>query len=378
MMESLKINYIMYGTGKTGGVIVLFNFMNELVKSGYEISLTTMHYDDWFPLSRDIKIISKRTSFNQYLLYGKLILFKSNELLHHVRYLKKLYDMVPNADINVATFSPTAYVASWKSMDGSVPFYHMQHFETIMFSNLLMKKFVSDTYFLPIYKIANSKWLQKKLLLLTGNEYPIVNPAIDHDIFYQRNSHQRDGRYINIVALGKGGWKNAVGIYDAVNLVRSKFPEKEIILHFFGQSPPQGIQFDNRETIFHKNLSDDQLAELYSNSDIQVTFSRAESFPLPPLEAMACGSAVITTPYGTEDYAVDGFNALIVEPNNVEMLADKIRLLIEDEELRQKLIENGFKTASKFNYPEQTKILIKQFKQALNQYQNIELKKMML
>jgi Glycosyltransferase len=93
---------------------------------------------------------------------------------------------------------------------------------------------------------------------------------------------------------------------------------------------------------------------------------------------MACGSAVITTPYGTEDYVIDGLNALIVEPNNVEMLADKIRLLIEDEELRQKLIENGFKTASKFNYPEQTKILIEQFKQALNRYQNSYVKEMQL
>jgi hypothetical protein len=73
--------------------------------------------------------------------------------------------MVPKVDINVATFSPTAYVASLKSIEWSIPFYHMQHFETIFFSDPTMKKFVADTYFLPIYKVANSKWLQKKLLL---------------------------------------------------------------------------------------------------------------------------------------------------------------------------------------------------------------------
>jgi len=377
-MESLRINYIMYGTSRTGGVRVLLNFMNELVKSGYEVSLTTMYYDDWFPLSNDINIISKKTRFNQYLLYGRSRLFKNNELLYHLDYLKKLHDMIPRADINVATFSPTAYVASWKSMDGSTPFYHMQHFETLFFSNLLMKKFVSDTYFLPIYKVANSKWLQKQLLLLTGTEYPIVNPAIDKDIFYRREIHQNDDRSINIIALGKGGWKNAIGIYNAVNIARSKLPHKKIVLHFYGHRPTQGVQFDNKETIFHKDLSDDQLAELYSNSDIQVTFSTAESFPLPPLEAMACGSAVITTPFGTEDYAVDDVNALIVEPNNIEMLAEKIMLLIEDEELRHKLIENGFKTAAKFNWSDQTKILIEQFKQALNQYQNSGLNRVIL
>jgi len=377
-MESLRINYIMYGTGRTGGTRVLFNFMNELVKQGHEVALTTIHYDNWFPLSKDIKIISKLTSFYQYLLYGKVRLSGNNELIYNVTYLKKLYDMVPKVDINVATFSPTAHLASWKSTDGSTPFYHMQHLETIMFHDALMKKFASDTYSLPIYKIANSKWLQSKLTLLTGTEYPVLNAAIEHNIFYRRDGHLQDNKDINIVALGKGGWKNAVGIYNAVNIVRSKMPHKKIILHFFGHKPSQGIPFDKNETVFHKDLRDEQLAELYSNSNLQITFSTAESFPLPPLEAMACGSAVITTPYGTEDYAVDGQNALIVEPNNVEMLADKIKLLLEDAELRKKLIENGLKTASKFNYPEQARILEEHFKLALNEYQNRDFKRMFL
>jgi len=39
-----------------------------------------------------------------------------------------------------------------------------------------------------------------------------------------------------------------------------------------------------------------------------------ESFPLFPLEAMACGLAVITTAPGTEDYAVNQENCLVVEP----------------------------------------------------------------
>jgi len=377
-MESLKINYIMYSTWRTGGNRVLFNFINELLKLGHEVSITTLYYKKWFPFLKDVKMISKKTPLYEYLLYGYPMLFKKSTMSINILILKKLMNMVPKVDINVATYSPTAYVASLKSIDGSIPFYHMQHFETIFFSDPTMKKFVADTYFLPIYKVANSKWLQKKLLLLTGIEYPILNPAIEHDIFYPRITHQKDDRNINIVALGKGGWKNALGIYNAVNIVRSEFPHKRIILHFFGHTPTQGVKFDNRNNVFHKDLTDEQLAQLYSNSDIQITFSTDESFPLPSLEAMACGSAVITTPYGTEDYAVDGYNALIVEPNNMKMLAEKIRLLIENEDLRKKLIDNGLKTASKFNYPDQTKILIEEFKKAINQFQNFDIRGKML
>jgi len=364
-VESLKINYIMFGTGRTGGVRTLFNFMNELVKLGHEVTLTTLYYSNWFPLSKDIKIISS-TKFYLGYIYLLSKLNKSRKLTYMVEMVKKLMDMSPKADVHVATFSPTAYAASWKSVDGSTPFYHMQHFETLMFDDPIMKKFVYDTYFLPIYKVANSSWLQKKVASITGVEYPIVYPAVEHDIFYPRNMPKEDGKVINIVALGKGGWKNAMGIYKAYNLVRKKIPEKIIILHFYGSKPPKGIDFDNKNVIFHKNLTDEQLAILYSSSDIQITFSTYESFPLPPLEAMASGCAVVTTPYGTEDYAIDNYNALIVEPNNVEMLAEKIILLIEDESLRKRLIENGLKTASKFTYSRQAKILEENIKKAID------------
>lgn len=369
-MESFKINYIIYSTGRTGGNRTLLNFMNELVKLGHEVSITTLNYDNWFPLSRDVTIISEKTKFDPYF-YGMKLINRNNVISRNIVLMNKLSDLAPKSDINVATFSPTAYIASWKSMDGSIPFYHMQHFETIMFNDPLMKKFVSDTYFLPIHKISNSIWLRDRLFELTGRKYSIVNPAIEHEVFYQRNmdfNGIRTGENkINIVALGKGGWKNAKGIYDAVKRIQSIEPNKKIVLHYFGHTPPEFIPFDGNSTVFHKDLSDSELALLYSNSDIQVTFSTAESFPLPPLEAMACGSSVITTPYGTEDYAVDEENALIVEPNNIDMLTQKIKILVDNEELRNKLKENGIMTAKRYNYKDQTKILESEMKVALDE-----------
>ena len=381
-MESFKINYIMYGTSRTGGTRTLLNFMNELVKLGHEVSLTTMSYDNWFPLSKDVKIITPRSKIDLFYVQGIQFLQKNNIIAKNFAFLNKLMSIVPKVDINVATFSPTAYIASWKSTDGSTPFYHMQHLETIMTNDLIMKKFISDTYFLPVYKVANSIWLRDRLIELTGKKHVIVNPAIEHDIFYRRSREKGNPNnfedVINIVALGKGGWKNAFGIYQAVNNVRKIKSKKKIILHYFGSSPPSTIPFDNKLTIFHKNLTDDQLANLYCNSDIQITFSTAESFPLPPIESMACGCSVITTPFGTEDYASDGENALIVEPGNLEMLTNKIQTLIENEQLRTKLIENGIKTASLYYYSKQTKILEVEFKRALEErekeYRNLKFK----
>lgn len=239
-VESLKINYIMYSTGRTGGSRGLMNLMNELVKLGHEISITVLHYDSWFPLSPDIRIITKKTKLDLYYFYGVQKISKRNTILRHIFFINKLMSIVPRVDVNAATFSPTAYIASWKSMDGSTPFYHMQHFETIFFGDPVMKKFVYDSYFLPIYKIANSIWLREKLFEITGTRYPIVNTAVEHDIFYKRDTNgikkNEDGNRIDIVALGKGGWKKATSIYKAVSKVRALEKDREIVLHYFGHT----------------------------------------------------------------------------------------------------------------------------------------------
>ena len=333
--------------------------------------MTTLHYNNWFPLSSDVRIISKKTYIDAGYFWEMQRISRSKRIVINVSMLNKLNGIIPKSDLNVATFAQTAYLASWRSLDGSTPFYHMQHFETLFFDDPLMKKFIGDTYFLPIFKIANSSWLRDKLLELTGHNFKVINPAIEHEYFYPRVKEIKEEREtidkINIVALGKGGWKNATGIFNAVKKVKTSEPDKKIILHYFGHTPPRSIPFDGKFTVFHKDLSDSDLALLYSNSNIQVTFSTAESFPLPPLEAMACGASVITTPYGTEDYAVNEENALIVEPNNIDMLAQKIKTLVDNEELRNKLRQNGIKTAKRYNYKDQTKVLELEMKVALDE-----------
>jgi glycosyltransferase involved in cell wall biosynthesis len=66
-----------------------------------------------------------------------------------------------------------------------------------------------------------------------------------------------------------------------------------------------------------------------------------ESFPLLPIEAMACGTSVITTPYGTEDYAIDGHTAIVVRPRVVSDFVVALDGLVRLPELRQRLARNG-------------------------------------
>lgn len=81
----------------------------------------------------------------------------------------------------------------------------------------------------------------------------------------------------------------------------------------------------------------DGMEEMYQNADISVipTIS-TEGLSLSLLESMSCGLPVITTPVGgLGDACIDGYNALIYDPNH-EDLAEYIDYLAKDEKLRKK------------------------------------------
>ena len=71
-----------------------------------------------------------------------------------------------------------------------------------------------------------------------------------------------------------------------------------------------------------------------------------EGFGLPGLEAMACGCALVSTEYkGVREYAIDGKNSLLSKIRNPQDMAENIKKIFDDEELRMKIVKNGIETA---------------------------------
>ena len=93
----------------------------------------------------------------------------------------------------------------------------------------------------------------------------------------------------------------------------------------------------------------DPLEVLYNGADLMVYPSLYEGFGLPPLEAMACGTPVITSNRSSLPEVV-GDAALIVEPEDEDVLCEAMRQVLHDEKLREELAARGIQRAQQFSW----------------------------
>jgi glycosyltransferase involved in cell wall biosynthesis len=101
--------------------------------------------------------------------------------------------------------------------------------------------------------------------------------------------------------------------------------------------------------LFPGYVPDEDLPALYSGADLFVFPSLYEGFGLPPLEAMACGTPVVTSNVSSLPEVV-GDAAITVTPYDVEALAEAMRRVLTDADLRAELREKGLARAKQFTW----------------------------
>ena len=96
-------------------------------------------------------------------------------------------------------------------------------------------------------------------------------------------------------------------------------------------------------------LNDHELRALYSSCRAFIYPSLYEGFGLPPLEAMACGAPVIASRIAALQETLDDA-AILIDPLDVDSLAQSIVVALEDGRRRDQLIEKGFARAAQFSW----------------------------
>ncbi len=349
----MKINYAIWHTNCTGGTRVIFNIINGLIDRGHEVVVSSVYGDhSWFPLRAKVKYVPQRIN------YGR------NSSLLGIFSLAKIME---EADVSVATFSLTAYPVHWNGKGKK--FYHVQHYEPYFFDSLVklpLRPLIKHTYKLPLNIISSSTWVRNMIKEKIKRDSAVITAAIDTNIFRVKEKidkiFEKEKGIKRVVALGKAKrWKGLLDLFEAMSIINKKRKDVELVLYGVEdlklKSP---VKYK-----FMKNIDDGSLVDLYNSADVVVNPSWYESFPLLPLEAMACGTPIVTTRYGTEDYAFNEENSLVVPPRRPDKLAEAILRVINDKYIREKIIKNGLKTAKEFNWKKTVNNFEKAFKNSL-------------
>jgi glycosyltransferase involved in cell wall biosynthesis len=120
---------------------------------------------------------------------------------------------------------------------------------------------------------------------------------------------------------------------------------------------------------FTGNIADSDLPVVYNLAELFVFPSLYEGFGLPPIEAMACGTPVITSNVSSLPEVVEDA-AILVNPYDVSELANAITSVLSNEDTYQKLIEKGLAQAKKFTWEETANKTLAVYQEVFNNTKN--------
>jgi glycosyltransferase involved in cell wall biosynthesis len=181
---------------------------------------------------------------------------------------------------------------------------------------------------------------QEKVLNVRNGVDPAFNPGVaPYELPFpyllcvsNRKRHKNEFRIVEAFARS--------GLAGTVRLVFTGHPTSDLADFIERNHVGQSIHFVGP-------VLEARLPSLYRSAEALVFVSLYEGFGLPVLEAMACGTPVVSA-NTTALPEVAGEAALLVDPTSVDQIAEAMKRIIGNTSLRQQLRERGLAQAARF------------------------------
>jgi len=253
--------------------------------------------------------------------------------------------------INFSNTLPVFYKNKIVTIHDIIPFKYPVNYKYKKYYNIILPLMVKNSKHI----LTISEFSKKEIASYFGideNKISIIYNGVNEK--FKPKKLQKKTKYILAVS-SLAFHKNFIKLIEAFSYLKTKNIELYIIgepnIKVFGKDSIKILNYiKNAENIkFWRRIDDDTLIELYSNALCFVYPSLYEGFGLPPLEAQACGCPIVISdiPVFKEIYED---SALYFNPLNPYDIADKIDQVINDENLRNTLIEKGFENSKKYKW----------------------------
>lgn len=333
--SSLKIGYLIPNGGLTGGTKCLLEQARQLQHKGYEISFYKYGNKAEPVMPNWCDLVEKRD-------FEKAVILEGDE---------RLEDYTKDIDILVVgwmlllpyTYNVHKPIILWEQ--GSCEIYG--DYTGLITSQNSYKKQLEGLYQIPDYLFSVAPIVAHILARKYGRDSYVLTTGIDTE-FYKPLTNKIHGKTILLVGnpyLSFKGFNFAMDVLEALWEKRKDFNVKWVC-----QGRPR-IKESSFPIEYRVAPPQDVLVKYYQESDMFMSTSLYESFPMPPMEAMACGLPVVATNCGgIMSYAKSGDNCFIVEQEDKVKFIEHLEFLLDHVEARMKMGEKGRQTAMYYTY----------------------------
>ena len=362
-ISDMKLVYIFSSFAAKGGTERIFcDKMNWLAEvAGYEIVFVTYEQGNHpfaYPLSKKIRHVDLNTRFftvsTMPLL--KKIYFKITLPRLFKHRLRKLLDEI-QPDVVVST----TYALPLFREILSQPYRHVVE-SHVCYGRLLQFIFTHIPWLDRKISQHLLKMLKRceKVVVLTHKDAACWkgydNIEVIHNVVtnYPEKITDVADRPKRIIAVGRLDEQKGFDLLiQSWQLIAARHPDWQLVVYGHGgdlQKLQQQLEKAGLTSSMTFAGATDNIYKEYQNSAFYVMSSRYEGWGLVLVEAMSCGLPCVSfdCPYGPSDIIRDGEDGFLVENGNIQQLAEKMELLINNKELRERLGVRARLNAARF------------------------------
>lgn len=213
--------------------------------------------------------------------------------------------------------------------------------------------------------VTPSEWLASLVKRSFLGCYPcqVINNGIDLTVFCPRES---DFRVMNKlenkkIVLGVASqWNNKKGLDVFIDLANHLDDRFQVVL--VGTTATIDKVLPGNIITIHRTNNQEELAEIYSSADVFVNPTREDTFPTVNIEALACGTPVITFDVGGSPEILDETCGVVVKKNDLLNLLSSIERITVDNYMIANCITRSKKFEMESNFRQYVVLYSRYFK----------------
>lgn len=346
--SDIHILFLISSLQKGGAQRVLVNLANSFYKKGYEVTIVTQYKaEEEYEIEEGIKRVFSEISSDR---------ITSKRIVNFIRRFVNLRQIWKELkpDVIISFIGKNNLMSILTSRFLNIPVVvsvrgepHEEYASNFIWkgANFLFSFASGVILQTEMGKDMFAKRVQKKAVVLQNP----INEKFIRPIY----TGERESTIISVGRIDEN--KNHRLLIDAFSDIAEDYPSYKVVIYGEGESRSKLQNLVKEKGLEDRVLmpgSIDEVAQFVERSKIFVLTSNTEGMPNALIEAMVLGVPSISTDCpcgGPRELITDGGNGFLIPVNGRAELAEKLKLLIEDEELYKRVSLNARKLADKLN-----------------------------